>query len=93
MNLEKNIQELTRFNYFLNNNRGALKYLARSSHHAIHDLTEAIKLDQTCALAFYNRALCYQQVQNYKNALKDFSVVLMIGNYLKYKVIFSILLV
>ena len=69
--------------------RGALKYLARSPLYAIHDLTEAIKLDQTCALAFYNRALAYQQMKQFKNALKDFSIVIMLGEYLKFKVLIN----
>lgn len=69
--------------------RGALKYLARSPLYAIDDLTDAIKLDQTCALAYYNRALCYQQIKQYKNALRDFSVVLMLGDYLKFKVLIN----
>jgi tetratricopeptide (TPR) repeat protein len=49
------------------------------------DLNEAIRLDQTCALAYFNRALCFQQLKEYNNALKDFSVILMLGDYLEFK--------
>lgn len=66
--------------------RGALKYLTKSYDYAIHDLTEAIRLDQACVLGFYNRALCYHQIKSYKNAIKDYSVVLMLGDYLRFKV-------
>lgn len=69
--------------------RGALKYLSRSFTYAIYDLTEAINLDQTCSLAYFNRALCYEQIKNYKNALKDFSIVLLLGDYLKFKVLIN----
>ena len=69
--------------------RGALKYLSKSFKYAILDLTEAINLDQTCSLAYFNRALCQQRVKNYKNALKDFSIVLMLGDYLKFRVLIN----
>lgn len=63
--------------------------MCRSYKHAVEDLTDAIRLDQTCALAFFNRALSYQQLKEYKNALKDFSAVLMLGEYLEDKVIYD----
>lgn len=65
--------------------RGALKYLAKTYAPAIDDLTEAIKLDQTCSLAYYNRALCHQHLNELQAALKDYSVVLMLGDYLNYR--------
>ena len=66
--------------------RGALKYLSHAFTYAIGDLTEAIGLDQTCALAYFNRALCHQQIKHYKDSLKDYSTVLMLGKYLEFKV-------
>lgn len=66
--------------------RGALKYLSLAFIYAINDLTEAINLDQTCALAYFNRALCHQQIKQYKNALKDYSTVLMLGKFFEFKV-------
>ena len=65
--------------------RGALEYLFKSYKYAVDNLTQAIKLDQTCSLAFFNRALCYQQLKQFNNALKDFGVVLMLGSYLEFK--------
>ena len=47
--------------------RGALKYLARSYSHAIYDLTKAIELDTTCAVAYFNRALCFQKLKKYND--------------------------
>jgi tetratricopeptide (TPR) repeat protein len=70
------------FSYF----RGALKYIARSYSYAVNDLSEAIRLDQTCALAYYNRALSYRQLGEHKSSLKDFGIVLLLGDYLNFKV-------
>jgi hypothetical protein len=61
--------------------------MSRSYEHAILDLTKAIDLDQTCAIAYLNRAQCFQQLKNYKSSLKDYSVVLLLGDYLKFKVL------
>ncbi len=66
--------------------RGALKCLSLAYAYAIDDLTEALNLDQTCALAYFNRALCHQKLKQFKNALKDYSTVLMLGKYLEFKV-------
>ncbi len=63
-----------------------MKYLSKAVEFAVADLTEAINLDQTCALAYFNRAICYQNLKNYKHSLKDYSAVLMLGNYLEFKV-------
>lgn len=63
-----------------------MKFLSYAFEYAISDLTEALNLDQTCALAYFNRALCYQKLKNFKNALKDYSTVLMLGKYLEFKV-------
>ena len=61
--------------------------MSRSYEHAIIDLSKAIELDQTCAIAYLNRAQCYHQLKSYKNSLKDYSVVLLLGDYLKFKVV------
>ena len=39
--------------------RGALKYHISAFTLAIRDLTQAIAIDSTCALAYFNRAVCY----------------------------------
>ena len=67
--------------------RGALKYLSRGYEYAIDDLNEAIRLDHTCTLAYYNRSLCYQQIKQYKHAIRDLSIVLLLGDYLKFRVL------
>lgn len=44
--------------------RGALKYHIHSYPLAIRDLTMAVTLDSRCALAYFNRAICYQDSGN-----------------------------
>ena len=63
-----------------------MKLYSKSYQYAIQDFTSAIKLNQTCALAYYNRALSYERLNNHSQALKDYSIVLMLGDYLKFKV-------
>lgn len=58
--------------------RGALKFHISSYQLAVHDLTGAIKLENKCSLAFFNRAACYQKMKKFTEALKDYSVVLML---------------
>jgi tetratricopeptide (TPR) repeat protein len=66
-----------------------LRYFSKLYEYGVEDLTDAIKLDQTCALAFYNRALCYHKLKDYRNALKDYGVVLLLGDYLRFKVLIN----
>ena len=40
--------------------RGALKYHIRAYSLAIRDLSHAIAIENKCALAYFNRAVCYQ---------------------------------
>uniref|UniRef100_A0A8D0C2M8 Tetratricopeptide repeat domain 6 n=1 Tax=Salvator merianae TaxID=96440 RepID=A0A8D0C2M8_SALMN len=58
--------------------RGALKILNRTYKYAVEDLTNAIDLDNVCFLAYYNRALSYHHLKDYKNALKDYGIVLLL---------------
>ncbi|XP_042308112.1 tetratricopeptide repeat protein 6 [Sceloporus undulatus] len=58
--------------------RGALKCYNRTYKHAVEDLTKSIDLDKTCILAFYNRAISYHLMKDYKNALKDYGIVLLL---------------
>jgi hypothetical protein len=48
-----------------NFDRGALKYHIKAYDLAIRDLDIAIGIDSTCDLAFFNRAVCYQEKKNY----------------------------
>ena len=50
--------------------RGALKYCIGAYYHAINDLSQAIELDNCCALAYYNRAVCLHRTKKYQEALK-----------------------
>lgn len=44
---------------FIHLYRGALKFFMKSFVLAIRDLTKAVSIDVTCALAYFNRAVCY----------------------------------
>jgi tetratricopeptide (TPR) repeat protein len=76
---------------------------------AIRDLSQAIAIDTRCALAFFNRAVCYhfskqpQKVYQYENnvmgtyslqliamqALKDYGIVVLLGDQLSLKVLIN----
>ncbi|XP_061164225.1 uncharacterized protein LOC133173256 [Saccostrea echinata] len=60
--------------------RGALKYHIKAYDLAIRDLDIAIGIDSTCDLAFFNRAVCYQEKKNYHKSLKDYGIVLLLGD-------------
>ena len=47
-------------------NRGALKYHIKAYELAIRDLSKAASIDSTCALAYFNRAVCYQENKDYQ---------------------------
>ncbi len=44
--------------------RGALKYHMKSYELAIRDLTQATRIDNQCALAYFNRAVCFYEFGN-----------------------------
>ncbi|KAJ3123091.1 cytochrome c oxidase subunit 1 [Physocladia obscura] len=58
--------------------RGACNCKIHQFGLAIADFTKAIHLDKMCHFAFYNRAVTYQLLEDYKNAIKDYSIVLLI---------------
>ncbi|KAI8610448.1 hypothetical protein BC830DRAFT_742726 [Chytriomyces sp. MP71] len=58
--------------------RGACNCKIHQYGLAIVDFTKAIHLDKTCHFAFYNRAVTYQLLEDYKNAIKDYSIVLLL---------------
>ncbi|XP_059812571.1 uncharacterized protein ttc6 [Hypanus sabinus] len=60
--------------------RGALKYCAKVYHLAINDLTTAININETCILGYFNRAVCYQQTNDFQKALKDYGIVRLLGS-------------
>ncbi|XP_056011741.1 uncharacterized protein LOC125682590 isoform X3 [Ostrea edulis] len=60
--------------------RGALKYHIKAYDLAIRDLDIAIGIDSTCDLAFFNRAVSYQEKKNYHKSLKDYGIVLLLGD-------------
>uniref|UniRef100_A0A8D2L8S0 Tetratricopeptide repeat domain 6 n=1 Tax=Varanus komodoensis TaxID=61221 RepID=A0A8D2L8S0_VARKO len=45
---------------------------------AVEDLTTAIDLDNACVLAYYNRAISFHKLKDWKNALKDYGIVLLL---------------
>uniref|UniRef100_A0A1I8F7H0 TPR_REGION domain-containing protein n=1 Tax=Macrostomum lignano TaxID=282301 RepID=A0A1I8F7H0_9PLAT len=47
---------------------------------AVDDLTRAIAVDPTCALAYFNRAVCHGESRQPDLALRDYGVVLMLTN-------------
>ena len=48
---------------FLISLRGALKYHIKAYSLAVKDLTEAVAIDCKCALAYFNRAVCYHEMR------------------------------
>jgi len=49
--------------------RGALKYKINAFRLAVNDLSQAITLDNKCHLAYYNRALCHQSLNNLQQVI------------------------
>uniref|UniRef100_A0A4W3GKT1 Tetratricopeptide repeat domain 6 n=1 Tax=Callorhinchus milii TaxID=7868 RepID=A0A4W3GKT1_CALMI len=45
--------------------RGTLKFFIKAYKTAIADLNSAIAIDNVCSLAFFNRAVCYHQINEY----------------------------
>ncbi|XP_067895393.1 uncharacterized protein ttc6 isoform X2 [Heterodontus francisci] len=60
--------------------RGALKFYTKAYRLAVEDLTAAININDTCSLAYFNRAVCYHQANDLQKALKDYGIVLLLGN-------------
>ncbi|KAJ3108931.1 cytochrome c oxidase subunit 1 [Phlyctochytrium planicorne] len=60
--------------------RGACKCKLHQYGLAIIDFTKAIQLDKSCHFAFYNRAVTYQLLEDLNNAIKDYSIVLLLHN-------------
>ncbi|KFR00440.1 Tetratricopeptide repeat protein 6, partial [Opisthocomus hoazin] len=70
--------------------RGTLKYQNKAFKAAIEDLSKTIDLNRTCILAYYNRPVCYHQIQDFRNklwikihfmflqALKDYGILLLL---------------
>ncbi|XP_064636762.1 uncharacterized protein LOC135493378 isoform X2 [Lineus longissimus] len=69
--------------------RGSLKYHIKAYELAIKDLSAAANIDNTCALAYFNRAVCYHDMKEYTKALMDYGIVLLLGDYLKLKVLIN----
>ena len=56
--------------------RGALKYHIKAYELAIKDLSKAASIDSTCALAYFNRAVCYQENRDYQKVFYNFKISL-----------------
>ncbi|XP_071786267.1 uncharacterized protein [Asterias amurensis] len=69
--------------------RGALKYYILAYKLAIKDLCQAIEIDNTCSLAYFNRAVCYHTTKDYSKALRDYGIVLMLGEANALKVLIN----
>ncbi|XP_022099054.1 uncharacterized protein LOC110983798 isoform X2 [Acanthaster planci] len=69
--------------------RGALKYYILAYKLAIKDLCRAIEIDNTCSLAYFNRAVCYHTTKDYGKALRDYGIVLMLGEANALKVLIN----
>ena len=52
----------------------------------MRDLTQATKIDNQCALAYFNRAVCYHDSGQVEKALTDYGIVLLLGDQLMLKV-------
>ncbi|XP_021340514.1 tetratricopeptide repeat protein 6-like, partial [Mizuhopecten yessoensis] len=69
--------------------RGALKYHIKAFDLAIQDLTKATSIDSSCALGYFNRAVCYQEKKDYQRALTDYGIVLLLGDDLRLQVLIN----
>ncbi|ELT94016.1 hypothetical protein CAPTEDRAFT_222812 [Capitella teleta] len=69
--------------------RGALKFHIKAYTLAVRDLTQAISIDTRCLLAYFNRAVCYHYSKHSEKALKDYGIVLLLGDQLKLKVLIN----
>lgn len=69
--------------------RGALKYHIKAFDLAIRDLTKATSIDSMCGLAYFNRAVYYQEKKDYERALTDYGIVLLLGEDLILKVLIN----
>lgn len=66
--------------------RGAMKYHIKAYELAVKDLSQATRIDNRCALAYFNRAVCYHDSGQYEKALTDYGIVLLLGDQLILKV-------
>jgi len=57
--------------------RGALKFKIGAFQRAAGDLSHAIKLDDQCRLAYYNRAICYQAMDNLQQVESNLCYLLL----------------
>ncbi|XP_069130069.1 uncharacterized protein [Argopecten irradians] len=69
--------------------RGALKYHIKAFDLAIQDLTKATSIDSSCALGYFNRAVCFQEKKDYQRALTDYGIVLLLGDDLRLQVLIN----
>nr|KAJ3422198.1 cytochrome c oxidase subunit 1 [Polyrhizophydium stewartii] len=60
--------------------RGACKCKLNQYGLAITDFSKAINIDKTSHFAFYNRAVTYQLLNDPENAIKDYSIVLLLND-------------
>ncbi|KAJ3216163.1 cytochrome c oxidase subunit 1 [Clydaea vesicula] len=59
--------------------RGSCKCKLNQFQLAISDFTKACNLDKNCYFAYYNRAVTYQLINDNLNAIKDYSIVLLLS--------------
>uniref|UniRef100_A0A8C6ZBC0 Tetratricopeptide repeat domain 6 n=1 Tax=Nothoprocta perdicaria TaxID=30464 RepID=A0A8C6ZBC0_NOTPE len=57
---------------------------------AIEDLSKTIDLNKSCILAYYNRAVSYHQIKDFRKALKDYGILLLLEP--NKKIIFKVLI-
>lgn len=67
------------FKAFDYNNRALTFYTLQQTEAALEDLTRAIKLDPTYALAFHNRGIVFSNLQSTQAAIEDFTKALEIN--------------
>lgn len=74
-------------NAWLHYNRGNLNVLRQDYRQAIDDYTRAIDIDSTLAEAYYNRGLCYIQLERQAEGVADLSKAGELGLYQAYSLI------
>lgn len=63
--------------------RGCCRKELKRYELAISDFTKSIESDNLCYQAYFNRGLTYEAVHDYQNAIKDYSITILLSNDVK----------
>lgn len=63
--------------------RGCCRKEVQRYELAIADFTKSIELDNGCYQAYFNRGLTYEALHDFHNAIKDYSIMILLSNDFK----------